>query len=83
MAGKPKPMSQIKQLYPWRFGLSGPYGPVPGFDVQRKMTEIEDDEWSARRSGTDRIQVRSMRNRKFPFSGGLAGIAGSDCYRRS
>ena len=34
----------------------GQAGPEPGFDVQRKMTEIEDDEWSARQSG-DNVMV--------------------------
>jgi len=68
-----------------RFGLTGPYGPVPGLDVSGKMVNIEDDEYNPVNffDGIDRTHVRSMRNRKIPFSGGLAGIAGSDSYRRS
>ena len=65
-------------LYPGRFGLTGPYGPVPGLDVSGKMVNIEDDECNPVNffDGIDRTHVRSMRNRKTPFSGGLAGIAG-------
>ncbi len=33
--------NRVKELYSWRFGLTGPYGPVPGLDVQRKMVNIE------------------------------------------
>ena len=42
------------------------------------MVNIEDDECNPVNffDGIDRTHVRSMRNRKTPFSGGLAGIAG-------
>src|SRR5690606_34930421 len=77
-----------------RFGLTGPYpgghgGPslpvrVPGLDVSGEMVNIEDDEYNPVNffDGIDRTHVRSMRNRKIHFSGGLVGIAGSDSYRR-
>jgi len=61
-----------------RFGLTGPYGPVPGLDVLGEMVNIKDDEYNPVNffDGIDRTHVRSMRNRKIPFSGGLVNIAG-------
>ena len=67
--------------------MSGPYGPslpavpawvrVPGFDGFGKIVDDEDDECNPVNffDGIDRTHVRSMRNRKIPFSGGLADIA--------
>ena len=55
----------VKDLYPkGRFGLTGPYGPVPGLDVSGKMVYIEDDEYNPVNffDGIDRNHVRSMRN---------------------
>ncbi|HLU92747.1 MAG TPA: hypothetical protein VKZ54_01420 [Membranihabitans sp.] len=51
---------------------------VPGLDVSCKMVNIEDDEYNPVNffDGIDRTHVRSMRNRKIPFSGRLAAIAG-------
>src|SRR5690606_24308616 len=30
-------------IYPGRFGLTGPYGPVPGLDVSGEMVNIEEE----------------------------------------